>query len=297
MRRSVKVLPRGRLGNQLFQACVALQLADSTEVRNRVRWEVVAQHDSLLRSTSLFPFEFRSWPRPVEAALSLADRVDPRISGALRESRRRRIRSSGLSVPDLGPINFADLQDQDTQLIVEGFYQHYLNVQPQLPRLRRALLEQVPMSLVNHLRALRPIAIHVRLGDFLNREVRRGTGILGASYYANAVRMIEEETGPGQPLLIFSDDPERARQVLQPLRVTGECRVITANEFELEDRLELILMAQCQGLVLSNSSFSWWAGYLAMPGVRVICPSPLRRDQEWAGARSPDWIPVDAAYY
>ena len=56
------------------------------------------------------------------------------------------------------------------------------------------------------------------------------------------------------------------------------------NENELED---LYSLSQCDGIIMSNSSFAWWGTYLGKNKYKVVSPSI------WFNPSSPDLITTD----
>ena len=91
------------------------------------------------------------------------------------------------------------------------------------------------------------IAIHVRRGDYLTLPDYHP--ILPMSYYEEAVWYFK-----GKKFLVFSDDIEWCKQ-----NFIGEQFSFSQGD-EIKD---LRAMAQCQGHILANSSFSWWGHYLS----------------------------------
>ena len=50
------------------------------------------------------------------------------------------------------------------------------------------------------------------------------------------------------------------------------------NEDEVED---LFALSQCDSIIMSNSSFSWWGAFLGKTKEKVICPI------KWYGPKGP----------
>ena len=67
---------------------------------------------------------------------------------------------------------------------------------------------------------------------------------------------------PGASFLVFSDDIEWCKK--QP--IFGKCDFSEGDELTDFNR-----MAGCRGIIMANSSFSWWAAYLSTG--KVIAPS------------------------
>lgn len=111
----------------------------------------------------------------------------------------------------------------------------------------------------------KPVAIHVRRGDYLNDK--SGFFSLSEAYYIAADRYLLENVGKYTPL-IFSDDTEWVKNHMNCVKDP-----IFASDFHLEDFEELILMSHCSHHVVANSSFSWWGAWLnSNPDKYVLAP-------------------------
>jgi hypothetical protein len=79
-------------------------------------------------------------------------------------------------------------------------------------------------------------------------------------YYEEAVAMFDKNT----KFLVFSDDIEFCKEYFK------------GSKYEFYHGTELQdfnLMASCVGHIIANSSFSWWAAYVAPYTQKVIAPS------------------------
>ena len=97
------------------------------------------------------------------------------------------------------------------------------------------------------------VAVHVRLGDY--RKHPNLNSICTPEYYCKALQTIGRER-PDARLLLFSDEPKAAKEMLN-----REAQIIDWNHTE-NSWQDMFLMSLCHGLVMANSSFSWWSGYL-----------------------------------
>jgi hypothetical protein len=108
------------------------------------------------------------------------------------------------------------------------------------------------------------VVLHIRRGDFLVNAEK--VGLLKLDYFKSQV---EPNTTP----VIFTDADESDLEVTTYFKdavIFGEHLVDTWTSFAL--------MSFAQNLVLSNSTFSWWAGFLARArGGEVKAPSPWTR--------------------
>ena len=113
----------------------------------------------------------------------------------------------------------------------------------------------------------RPIIIHVRRGDY--KKLSDIYGLLGMEYYSSALKTVREHL-PNNPIWIFSDDLNEAREILQPVLP------IDANWIsppEGTDPVEsLVLMSFGAGNIIGNSTFSWWGAMLNRHSVVTVAP-------------------------
>ena len=105
----------------------------------------------------------------------------------------------------------------------------------------RKLLKQAENSQIT--------GIHVRRGDYLTT---RGFSVLPFSYYLRALQETKSDL-----IYIFSDDLEWCRKAFKPYYFKREIVFI-----DLPDFLAWDLLKNCQNIVMANSSFSQWAGFL-----------------------------------
>ncbi|MFI5735119.1 alpha-1,2-fucosyltransferase [Kribbella sp. NPDC051587] len=103
-------------------------------------------------------------------------------------------------------------------------------------------------------------SIHVRRGDYLDYPGK--FPVAGSDYVRDALEALQVDN----EILIFSDDPHWCSTELAPL--LPDARVASAGL----PATDLIAMSLAAQLVIANSSFSWWAAYLAGHD-RVACPA------------------------
>lgn len=118
----------------------------------------------------------------------------------------------------------------------------------------------------------KPIGLNVRLGDYQN--LKNIYGGVDPDYYFRSVQLLNNVIGE-RPIWIFSDDPELAQEILEPkfgrLNYVPHPSIRRPIEY-------LNVLSNCVGIVCANSSFSWWAAFVATqlrPEVKVIFPRPM----------------------
>lgn len=130
----------------------------------------------------------------------------------------------------------------------------------------------------------KPLFLHVRRGDYLRYPSPESPAALPHEWIEQAVARLRE-LYPDSVLFICTDDPDWVRQYF----VEGE-QVVYCNRGELGD---LAVMASCEGGVLSPSSYSWCAAFLARKAMakqgrlgHFLAP------RYWIGHRAHQWYPA-----
>lgn len=110
------------------------------------------------------------------------------------------------------------------------------------------------------------IGIHVRRGDYAGNPL-----LLSPEYYVSALRKLIDARGidPMRTLItVYSDDPQWCAETLKfdvPVQFADPARTI-------DDFRQLL---SCEHLVLSRSTFSWWAAVLPERGSgSIVAPYP-----------------------
>lgn len=126
-----------------------------------------------------------------------------------------------------------------------------------------------------------PIFVHIRRGDYVSWPSKEHPAILPASYYRKCLKIVQAKI-PNSFFIFTSDDPFYIKDVFGDLE--NSSYISQGSSYE-----DFALMTQCQGGILSASSFAWWAAYLARfhngDGI-FLAP------KHWCGHRLGYWYPV-----
>jgi hypothetical protein len=141
---------------------------------------------------------------------------------------------------------------------------------------------------------LRPLIVHVRRGDYLS-EQNESIGALSPAYYLDAIKKLQGQMGlEGREVWIFSNDVPMVREEFGA-EIDGVVRWIEPPKGTL-DAESLILMGKGSGLIISNSTFSWWAAALGNPEV-VIAPSKwFKSAEDPRNLIMPHWNTVESRW-
>ena len=86
--------------------------------------------------------------------------------------------------------------------------------------------------------------------------------ILARNYYQKAVNHIKGKIDKPISFFVFSDNVNWCRENLDILGLSNEDIIfVDYNKGENTFR-DMQLMSLCKHIIISNSTFSWWAGYL-----------------------------------
>ena len=266
MGKAVEVLLDGRLGNQMFQYAFGRSLSLRLCRPLILNTSLLFREQSLaldLRHFRLCPHRVRHWP------------LLPLI---MRMKLLRGLASLGMGRASV--IHEPSLQFSPEVLAVgkpgvfTGYWQSERYFDSISGQLREDLTLVAPQdarsaTCQRRIREVNSIGIHVRRADYVTKpDSNAYHGVCSKEYYDAALRLILSRLGNGVELFVFSDDMEWARANLQYGLPT------THVDWNLDRNYEdLRLMSSCRALIMANSSFSWWAGWLnPRPDKLVVAP-------------------------
>ena len=130
-----------------------------------------------------------------------------------------------------------------------------------------------------------PVALHLRRGDYCKPE-NAILQVCTPAYYTRAAAAVAAAR-PDATLFVFSDDVAWARQNLATAGLPVEF-------LPRGDAVgDMALMSLCRGFILSNSTYSWWAQYLADPGRAVWAPDRWYAHTKQTALYQPDWNRIE----
>lgn len=99
------------------------------------------------------------------------------------------------------------------------------------------------------------VSIHIRCGDYISRaKTKKILYVCKPLYYKRAIDFVKKII-PESKFFIFSDDHNWVKNNLE---ISDDFIFVNSNS-DVED---MYLMSQCKNNIISNSTFSWWAGWL-----------------------------------
>jgi hypothetical protein len=177
-------------------------------------------------------------------------------------------------------------------LHVKGYWQHGAHLSNIKDDLRRIIsLRFKPgmnyMKFLSWVQDPHTAVIHIRRGDFLTN---RAFGACNQSYYKSAIEKLISNTKINRVLLFSNDDGSFIKSLNLPVSVT--CYPSRANNRSIIE--EFFLLKQSRNLIISNSTYSWWAAYLNTEAINILAPNrwAIKKeiDQRMQSLIQPDWL-------
>lgn len=129
------------------------------------------------------------------------------------------------------------------------------------------------------------VCVHIRRGDYL---ISDNHYVCKEEYYIKAIFKMNSLVADAH-FFIFSDNIDEVYH-MKLEKVASNIHYVTMKNTDYE---ELQLMYQCKNFIISNSSFSWWAQYLANTKEKiVISPDRWNNRDEDSPLISQNWIKI-----
>jgi hypothetical protein len=251
------------MGNQMFQYAIGRALSI------RLNRPLVLDL-SRLRLEPEYGFDlryFRLGRQHVRDRRGLARRVSRNVV--------RLLAAHGIEVMrfvDESSLQFsADVVEIRTPCVLDGYWQserYFESFGGQLREEFTIVADQDPRSAACEakIRGVRSIGLHVRRGDYVaTPESHAFHGTCPMEYYDAALELVLSRIGPEAELFVFSDDIEWARANIRYALPTTHVDWNAARSYE-----DLRLMSACGALIMANSTFSWWGGWLNPRSDKVV---------------------------
>lgn len=275
-KQTVEIELVGGLGNQLFgyfagafyaQKFNKLLIVDLTQVSLGL-----TNHGSELTSFKLSKsYELiRSSPR---GFARLIKRIFDKLSIKFKSIKYFRYKLLGIyQSKEVGFDIFLEKQSEISR--IQGYYQTWKYVDNLQELGGDISLEIINPSnwflgLQNEINKVKPIAIHVRRGDYKNPD--SPVGLLSRSYYQDAIGVVNNKYR-NRNFWIFSDDIDDSQNLLDGL-IPKNSNWVSPPEGS-DPAESLVLMSLSKVIIIANSSFSWWAAKTGVEKELVIAPSP-----------------------
>ena len=282
----------GGLGNQLFQLAFALSRANiskavfigcSNEIKEIAR--LILDRSEVLKFDVVFIDQIGFLHRKVR---NLAIRSSSKRTTNSREFYGRRLIefllgafSTFTSYRGTAQISngtgFDERMDKDFSSgshIFLGYFQSYIWAENSLKEIKNSITEMFEVGRKDFLSQKddvqsKSIFVHYRLGDYLDKK-NGNFGTITQSYIDRAIEILQKSGIRTSEVLVFSNDVEHARFLMQTDRAES-VSFVPDNYSPLET---LHLLSQGSKYVISNSTFGWWGAALSNASPKIVI-SPL----------------------
>jgi hypothetical protein len=286
---SIHVVSAGRLGNQLFQAAALKTLLGMLNTKGtsqvRIVWyfaDSVTRQAVRILNLSESTIYFRRWKLvrtkspigqqllriPYSIFIHYLNHKSYKLPERYREINQFRIVSI-------------------KKIVLDGFYQDFSYVQ---------VKEYKGIKIYEESETNKKeisVGMHLRFGDFLNQSLILSYGRLSRTYYQMCIDSVVNaiENSSRATFHIFTDELIKAKEFLKQVNFY-DSKVEFVRDLDYSDIEEMEFFASMDFLILSNSTFSWWAGYLSSRAAGIFAPLPLLKNGSRAEAADPNWIRI-----
>ena len=291
---AIRVYLRGGLGNQLFQYSAGRSISRTTGKRLVLDTTLLPREPDSVGRASRWPFALgalnhkgtiQGRNQPSNKASNFARYLQ--IQRFLGDKHPKFLIRRGIwagekngYVPDEEDIlKLRQINTYATSLgfpssIEDELEQMFSQVAPESPFASKRFEEAQESDIV---------AVHLRLGDYVSLHETYGS--LTVNYFEAAMSKAR-----GADLWLFTEDKNAVPSDI--LRAINPSRVLDAADIE-SPLQNLALMSRCSTIVCSNSTFSWWAAFLAGNRAKVIVPIiEGRLNVHVPSMRRGGWLPI-----
>jgi len=295
---SIKVELSGGIGNQLFQysAGIFLQKISSIQVDFVIPFN---ESKKVKNFSSLRKFAFKGNFIVESKRQNWSKELFSRINRfVLRNSHYYRLFMKRIKLiyqsPEIGfDSELALIRDE---LKIIGYFQTHLYAseikENLVAEFKLQYQSESYMELEKEILIITPIVIHIRRGDYLKHK--NSIGLLSYEYFFKAIQEARI-LNPIADLWVFSDDEVSCEKILENLPFQFKKKIYPSVSISSEEALKL--MSFGTGIILSNSTYSWWAAYLSESTNFVIAPAKWLRNLEDPKNLMPnEWILIESAW-
>lgn len=157
---------------------------------------------------------------------------------------------------------------------VEGLYQSYRYFDEYKEEIKqeftvKSAINKQNEEFIKELSTCESVCVHIRRGDYTENAWSKLWAVCDNDYYQRGIEKIKERV-MNPVFYIFSNSHEDIEWIKENYDL-GDVKYIDLGNTDFDD---FRLMYNCKHFVISNSTYSWWAQYLASnPDKIVVAPS------------------------
>ena len=249
----------GGLGNQLFQYAFGRCLATQWNT------DLVLDLDHLLDRTERENFVFRDFDLDLfqlKAYQFFDSSIKTRFyKKSFFKKPILEFKEQGFNFTKL-PINY-----KKRDLYLDGYWQSFKYFEEIASEIKKELNFKIPLSekqltLGEKIKLTNSVCVNFRRTDFVTIPSAIHThGVPPLAYYYKALELVKKNVGEEIDIFVFSDDIDWCKA---HFKVDDTIHFVT-HEFYKGERFSayLQLMTFCKYFIIPNSTFGWWAAWLA----------------------------------
>ena len=232
---------KGGLGNQLFQYAAAKSLAQKHQTGLHI---YLGEYDKDPKRSFLLK-EILSQQN------ILITKNIPNFSAARKLTSKLQSWNKKHYVQEQNAVSPKEFFNIKSSAILDGYWQNHLFFTEEI---KQEIQEEIGPIL---LKPKNMIAVHLRGGDYISdNKTQKYHGNLGEEYYKSAIEKMTQSV-PNAEFHLFSDDPRAFEwEFLIQENIMWMSQGGTLKDFHS--------MKSYQNYIIANSSYSWWAAFLAM---------------------------------
>lgn len=137
--------------------------------------------------------------------------------------------------------------------LISGYFQSSKHFKPYEKEVK-----QLFQKLISEEKKEGVAGIHVRMGDYLRLSYRWKSP--SKDFIEKAITQLSPQI---KRLLVFSNEIDKAIELVKSCKGSERFTITPSNEMgEVDEIHDIYFMTACEELIMSCSSFSWWAAYL-----------------------------------
>jgi len=251
----------GGLGNQMYQYAIGRYI--SINNKTKLKYHFTSALLNTKRDFELDVFNIKATKATSEDLKRMGtaqNRYVNRILYLLDE--RMSIRFNPRIVTQRFPLSFdIKLRNTPDNSYVQGYFadeKYFEGIEDVLldDFTLKIPLVQVNLRLIEKMREVNSVSLHVRRGDYLTNKTNIPQ-FIGTQYYLDSIQQIQKKV-VNPYYFVFSDDISWCKVQFKNLEnVTFVDHNTAKSSYK-----DLILMSKCRHNIVANSTFSWWGAWL-----------------------------------